>query len=167
MHIKINGTSYYTLRSLTFAPQTDVTGATATVNEFTADIITTDDIDIGQTAELKDDRGNLWAKYWLVRADRVDEDTVRVVAQSPIMLLGDTKLPAVMYDDARESDVFQSVILNLYSSVGSGNYTVDSAFAGEKVNGFAPEQTPRERLQWVCYALGAYVQTYFGSKIAI
>lgn len=167
MHIKINDTSYSALRSVTFAPQTDVTGATLPINEFSADIITADDIAIGQDVELKDGRGNLWAKYSIIRADRVDEDTVRVVAQSPIMLLGDTKMPSVMYSDASATTVLQQIILNLYSSVGSGNYTVDSAFNSAKINGYAPEQTPRERLQWVCYALGAYVKTYFGSKINI
>lgn len=35
------------------------------------------------------------------------------------------------------------------------------------MTGFCPEQTARERLQWVCFAAGAYIKTYFSANVQI
>ena len=167
MKIIINQTTYTDIGSLSFNPQTDVTCATMPINEFTADIHTTDDIDIGQSAELRDDSNGLWAKYYLMSAEHINASTVRVVARSPLVLMDTNKLPAVMYTNENASTVIADIILSIYSSVGSGNYTLDDSLKNIKINGFCPEQLPRDRLLWVCYVLGAYVSTAFSNKIQI
>ena len=59
MKIVINSTNYTEIKDLKFAPETDVTGIEAVINEFSAEIITDDDIDVGVNAYLYDDLNNL------------------------------------------------------------------------------------------------------------
>lgn len=163
MYVTIDGTSYTSIKSLSFAPETDITGNKIPVNEFTVDIITEDDIRNGATAALYDDLDRLWAKYWVVFAEHMDRDTVRVQAQSRLMLLGRRTLPAVRYSGAAVPDV----MADIFASLGAGSYTLDGSFADKTLNGFCPEQSARERLLWVCFVLGAYVKTFFTDKIEI
>ena len=87
MKIIINSTTYSGLKNLSYSPETDVFGNSLPINEFRADIITTDDIAMSQWAELRDDLNALWAKYWIVYAERIDRQTVRIQAQSALRLL--------------------------------------------------------------------------------
>ena len=48
MYVKIDQTSYTDLRNLVYSPQTDITGDTIPINEFTVDIVTDDLITAGQ-----------------------------------------------------------------------------------------------------------------------
>lgn len=82
MYVTINQTDYTALRNLSFAPETDVTGNAVPINEFSVEIITDDNISYGQYAWLYDDRDNLWAKYWIIYAERISADAVAIRAQS-------------------------------------------------------------------------------------
>lgn len=163
MRIKIGLKNYTQIKSLSFDPQTDVTGSEVVVNQFSAQVITQDNLDAGTDVYLYDDEDNLWAKYWLIEAIRFDYETVSVLAQSKILLLGRTTLPAVMYSGASVASVLSAVFANF----DSGEYSIDPSFSEQTISGFCKEQTARERLQWVCFVIGAYIKTYFNDKIEI
>lgn len=170
MYLIINETTYTAYRELSFAPETDLTGSALPINEFSVQIVTTDDIAFGQYAELYDDRDNLWAKYWIIYAERIDPKAVQIRAQSDLRLLDGVTLPAVMYDEEPVSDVIASVMVAQAGTPGlvvTVDYSLDDEFDEATVSGFCPEQTARQRLQWVCFAIGAYVKSFFSDEIEI
>lgn len=170
MYVRIDQTDYTALENKVFAPQVDLLCDTLPINEFSVDIITDDEIGAGQAAELYDDNDNLWAKYWVDYAERADENTVHVRARSEVMLLDGVTLEAKMYSGAALSDVLDEVMVRQSGAggiVATIDYTLDSALASATVTGFCPEQTARERLQWVCFACGAYVKTAFVNEITV
>lgn len=169
MHLIIDLAEYDRLKNLSFAPGADVTGDTLPINEFSVDVITDADIATGQYAELRDELDNLWAKYWIVSARRVSESAVRVVARSELSLLDGVTLPAVMYANTTAADVLEDVMVR---KAGAGivapiDYTLDSTLENIAISGFCPKQSARERLQWVCMAIGAYVKTAFNDRTEI
>lgn len=179
MYVEIVGNSetktYDDVRNISFAPQTDVIGESLPINEFAVDIYTDDSIRNGADIYLYDDEDNLWAKYWIVYAERMDEYFVRVRAQSKLVLLNRIKLPATMYDGDTASTVIAGIFNPLTVEgtdtqpviLDSSEYSVDSSLASETITGYCPEQTARERLLWVCFVIGAYVKTYFTDVIEI
>lgn len=167
MKIEIGGVIYTRLKSVSFPPSADLMGQSVPIDEFTADIITKDDIGIGRTAELWDDRDKLWAAYWIVYAERIDEQTLRIRAQSMLVLLDRDTLPPTMYNAEPVADVLVECFANTGAAVGVYEYELDSAFASATITGFCPEQTARTRLLWVCFAIGAYVRSSFSGKILI
>lgn len=163
MYVTIGEDTYTKITGLSFAPETDLTGGTLPINELQVDIFTTDDISIGEYVELYDDLENLWAKYWIAYAEHIDAQTVRVRAQSALALLERQKMDAIMLDNDSVTDVLQDI----FTALGGNAWAMDSSFNNETLTGFCPEQTARERLQWVCFVLGAYVRTFFTDKIEI
>lgn len=167
MKVIVGEKTYGTIKALTFAPETALTCDSLPINEFTADLITPDRVEIGRYAELRDDLDKLWAKYWIVYAEHLDTQTLRIRAQSPLKLLDQDVLPATMYEDAPIEDVLVELFAITGAALGLYIYTLDPSFDGETVTGFCPEQTARERLLWVCFALGAYVRTFFTEGVEI
>lgn len=169
MYVKIDSVTYSDLRALSFAPQTDVTGDAVPINEFSAQIVTTDTIAYGQYAELFNDTNVRFAKYWIVYAERISAEVVQIVARSDIALLDRVTLPAIMYNAEPIADVLDSVMVRQAGAgmVATIEYTLSSALNSVTISGFCPEQSARERLQWVCLAAGAYVRSFFGTKIRI
>lgn len=163
MKITVGGETYSALKLLSFAPQTDMTGSTVAINEFEVDIMTADDISIGQYAYLYDDLDNLWAKYWVVYAEHVDKYTTHVKAQSTLALLERLNLSPVMYNGYS----VQSAIADIFFALGADSYVLDSSFDSLTLTGFCPEQDAKTRLQWICFTICAYVKSYFGDKIEI
>lgn len=162
MKIKINNVYYTQLKSLSFDPQSDVTGSELAINNFTADIITDDDINTATGAELYDDTNNLWASYWLTFAERIDKYTIHIKAESLVVLLGRSMTPAVMYNNTPVSDVISDIFEDFPNI-----YTLDSSFNSVTISGFCGEQSNRNRLQWVCFVIGAYVKSFFTDKLEI
>ena len=161
MYVNISGTNYTKIKDLSFTPEADITGAEVVINQFVCTIQTDDVQNVGATASLYDDNDTLWAKYHITSADQYDEYSWKIVAQSDIILLDRKKMPAKMY--SAES---------AYDAIGDCfgqniTYRIDSAFASATVSGFAPEQSARERLQWICFCLGAYVKTFFNDRIEV
>ena len=167
MYIAIGGKDYAKLKALTFQPSADLMGQSVPIDGFTADIITDDAVDIGQTAELYDDLERLWARYWIVSADRLTPETLRVKAESFITLLDRQTLNAVMYEAEPVADVLVDCFANTGAAVGVYEYALDPALAGATVTGFCPEQTARARLLWVVFSIGACVRSCFSDKILI
>lgn len=156
MKVIIGSTTYTALKGLSFTPQIDITGDSVPVNEFSVQIQTQDNIDVGQWASLYDDLDNLWAKFWIMYADRVDAKFVSIKAQSIIALLDRVTMQAEMYTSNTSAS---TIISACFSAAGIGSSVqVDSTLSSATIIGHLPEQTARERLQWVCFAIGAYVQ---------
>ena len=162
MKITINGVTYTQIKNLNFAPETDITGSEAVINKFSADIITSTDIDVGVNAYLYDDLNNLWAKYWLVEAVRKEKNVLSIEAQSILRLLNQKTMDAVLYNGTSVSAIVSSIFSGL-----TNEYTLDASFSSETVSGYCPKQTARERLQWICFCMGAYLKTFFTDKILI
>jgi len=164
MYIKINGTNYSAVKSLTFSPEVDLTGQSIPVNEFTADIISSGiNVSHGSVASLYDDLDNLWAYYRVTLAERIDLNTVRIRAKSHVSKLDQYKLSPVMY----QGDSLASVLQGIFAQVGSAIYEVDQSLLSNTVTGYCPEQTARERLLWVCLSIGACVIHSFCENIRI
>ena len=159
MYANINNKTYTKLRDLSFSPQADITGAEVVINQLVVTIKTDDEIAIGQEVSLFDDRDQIWAKYWITDSDKYDEFSWKIIAQSYVLLLDRRKMPAKMYSGMSAASAIAEIM-------GSVSYRVDSSVTGT-ITGFAPEQSARERLQWVCFCLGAYVKTFFNDRIEI
>lgn len=162
MKIVIGSTTYTKFSALSFDPQTDIVGNELVINQFSADIITDDNIVAGTTAYLYDDSDNLWAGYYLVEATRINTETVQVIAQSYMIALEKYTMPAIYYNGVTVS----SVLSAMFNAIGI-SYELDQTLANVTLTGFCPVQTARERLQWIVFVIGAYVQTYFTEKIII
>lgn len=162
MYIRIGSTEYTEIKNLSFSPEADITGVTCPVNEFTADIITSSPLAPGGFAELYDDLDSLWARYWITDSVKLNSDTLRITAKSLLWPLDKVVLPAVMYEDAAVMDVLDEIF-----GMISEQYDLDSSFATQFIDGFCPEQSARERLQWVCFVIGGYVKTHFTDVVEI
>ena len=157
---------YRQLRSLSFAPEVDLTLSSLPVNEFRAEIVTEDVIPAGVEAILMDDMDQLWADYTITKAERIDRQSFRIVAQSDLTLMDRWTLPAEMFQNVEVSRFIQW----LFRIPKSGylynvDIEVDAYFNGVTVTGFCPEQTARERLQWLCVTVGAVVRQCFASAL--
>ena len=169
MFVTIDGTDYTKTKNLSFAPEADVTAGSLPINEFSVEITTDDEIEAGRYAQLYDDRtgvvlNHLWAKYWIVYAERMDKNTVRIRAVSDLRRLERRQLPAVMYS----SEPIGDVLADIFADLGADAYSVDSQILlNETVSGFCPEQNARDRLLWVLFTARAYIRTFFAAKIVI
>lgn len=162
MYVVFGSKTYHDIRNLTFSPETDVTGSTVPVNRFTVDVMTSRDVRAGVRASLYDDLGNLWAKYWVTMADHVTKDVMRVRAESSVKLLEERTLKETFYENDTLSDILAVVLRKL-----KGGYALATTLASKRVTGFCPEQSARERLQWLCLACGAYLKDFFNDKLHI
>ena len=163
MKLTIGTKTYTKLTNLKFDPTADVTGNSVPINEFSVDIKTTDNIDAMQYAWLYNDIDTLFAKYWIVYADRMDAETVSIKAQSSLKLLERRMLDAKMF----ENEPIEDIIADIFDELGASSYALDEAFEGVTISNFAPNQSAKNRLQWVCFVLGAYIKSFFGEKIEI
>lgn len=162
MYILYNDTRYRELKSLTFAPQVDILGNELVVNEFKAEIITDDDITIGKYAKLCGNSGRVWAYYRITEAQRLSQHSVTIKAQSDILILDRKALPAMMCNNTSA----KTIINECFTTFGLSCDIADT-LADVNLNGYLPEQTARQRLQWVCFVMGAYVQSFFNTKCTI
>lgn len=165
MYVVINSKTYDELSSLSFVAEADVTGNTVPADEFYVSIKTDDSITVGRYARLYDDLDNLWAKFWIVGADREDAYHVQVHAMSDVAILDYSTMAAVVYSSEPVANVLNAIFAKTHA--GAGGYTLASALSGQTISGYCPEQTARKRLQWVCFVLKAFVRQSFSSKIQI
>ena len=168
MKIIIENTTYTKIKGLKFDPEADISSTSIPVNQFVADLYTEDDISVGVYAYLYDDSDNLWAKYWIIKSERMDKTVLRIEAQSILMLLDRFTLPAKMYSSTSISTAISEVFSTIQAVYPTTDlYTIDNAFTSYTISGYASEQTARERLQWLCFIIGAYVRTYFTETVDI
>ena len=169
MYIVINQITYTDIIDLSFAPEADVTGNSLPINEFQAKIITPNTIAYSQYAYLYNDVNTLFAKYWITHAER-EGDAVQIVGKSDIALMDGVALPAVMYSNASISSVLDGIMVRQSGTPGlvaTIDYTLATSLQSVTITGYCPEQSARERLQWVCFVAGAYVKAFFNQAVRI
>lgn len=176
MKFIINGNEYTAIDSLRFNPEADLSNNSLPINEFEARLFTNAIIQYGQWAELRDDLDNLWARYWLRYAERIGRDDdketyiVRIIGQSPLAILERITLPAAMYNTTA-TGVLNDILTQVgqYGQQGDviEDTTVANDFDNTTVQGFCPEQTARERLNWLLLVTGCYVKNFFDTSIRI
>lgn len=162
MYISYKSKSYKKIKSLSFSPEVDIIGNELVVNEFRVEIITDDDVTIGTYAGLFDDSNKLWAVYRITEAQRLSPHSITIKAQSDILILDRKKLPAQMC----ENESAKTLINQCFTSFGL-TCVIDSSVSDVQINGYLPEQSARQRLQWLCFVIGAYVQSFFTAKCTI
>lgn len=159
-----------------FNPEADLTNDSMPINEIEARIYTNDLINFGQWADLYDDNNHLFAHYWLRFAERIGRDDdrqtyiVRIIGQSPLAFLERVTMPAEMVDD--DAEVLIMDILDYLGSMGHdgdiiSSSDIDSNVGDIHITGFCPEQSARERLQWILTAAGGYALSAFNDVIAV
>lgn len=162
MYISYRSKLYKQIKSLSFSPEVDIIGNELVVNEFRVEIITNDDVTIGTYAGLFDDYNKLWAVYRITEAQRLSPHSITIKAQSDILILDRKKLPAQMC----ENESAKTLINQCFTSFGL-TCMIDSSVSDVQINGYLPEQSARQRLQWLCFVIGAYVQSFFTAKCTI
>lgn len=162
MYVTIDSTNYNKIK-VDFAPAVDLTGNSLPANEFTVRIQTYDTISAGQWVALYDDVDTLWAKYWIVSAERLHDDFWEIRAQSIIARLDRYQRDVEVYQQEPVTNVLSAIFLGM----PAGCYELDQSLQSETITGFCPQQSARERLLWVCFVLGAYIKDYFTDKIEI
>jgi hypothetical protein len=163
LYIEANNRLYSKLRNVRFDPECDFTSSVLPVNEFSFEVLSDDSFRANTYCVLHDEHGNSWARYRVTLAEDRGRGWQRVTCQSPLGLLDLVNMNPVYYDN--ESAV--SIIGSLMVLVGSANYEVSSAFDSSMVTGYAPNQTQRQRLQWVLMAIGAHAEDCFGETVRI
>lgn len=163
MYVLIGETTYRRVKNISFSPEISVVGSELPINRFQVDIITDDPLSAGSDIQLFDDLDNLWASYWITFAEKVDKYTVRVVGESKLALLDRDTMEAKMYTNYPVPDI----INDIFSGFDSSQYSLDLSFNNAVINGYLGHHSKRYRLQLVCFAIGAYVKTYFNDKIEI
>lgn len=163
MKIVIDNKDYTAIENLKFDPSADVTGTSVPINELSCSIKTDDEIRYGDFASLYDDSGKLWAKYWITEVEEQNESFVYIIAQSMLLLLDRSTLSAKMY----QGELAKDVIADIFKIAPKVEYTLDSSFDNIKISGFCPEQSAKDRLQWVCFVIGAYIKSFFTDKVEI
>lgn len=163
MKVTIGSKTYTQIVDLAFSPQTELTGNQLPINNVQVQIHTTDNVFIGGYLHLYDDLDKIWAKYWITYAEHHDKQTLTIRASSPLQLLERDILPAVMYDN----EPVKNVLSVIFGQLPQDAYTLHEDYDGATITGFCPEQSARNRLQWVTLVLGAYVRSYFSETIDI
>lgn len=167
MYIKIGNTTYREIRNLAFAPEIDISGDSLPINELAVDIKTADSISAGSLISLFDDLDAMWCRYWIKSADVIDKGFVHVEAMSVIGLLDRFTLPAAIYTADTGAYTLMLECFQPLRDAGAAWFVVDFDVLNAKVKGYFPEQSARERLQWLCLAIGAYVQQAFTIPAAL
>ena len=148
----------YQITNLSFSPQTDLTGNALPVNEYTCDVILPTPIPgTLSSATLYDDMDQRWCSYPITKAINITEKCLRLTCSSWLKRLNDRKLAEVVYVNESASNAIEECFGTAYAN----DYTIATAIANKSVSGYAPAQTGRERLTWLCFVLGAYVNDVY------
>lgn len=102
--------------------------------------------------------GQIWCKYWVLTCTRASANTYKLTAQSAALLLSRITMPAKMYSGTTVADAIAELM------PAGVSYSVDPTIANETVSGYCKEQNARDRLQQICFAVGAVVQTFFSNN---
>lgn len=157
---------YTKISNLSFAPDIDLYALSLPINTFTVDIITDDEIAEFNYAELYDDLAQPWARYWITAADRISPGVVRLTAKSPLYTLEYATMAAEMYSAEPAADLIVDCI-EASGQFGAGAVSIDSSLSNATITGYCPEQTARERLTWVLFAIGACARMSFDYTVRI
>ena len=170
VYIVCNGTTYSDIKSLSFAPEYDPTLATLPICEFEVEIVTDDapeDVKF-KWMDLHEDMGYenatndlLAGWYYSVEVEQIGRGVLRVRAQSLLGILDSRVLAAELFTSALIETFVERLFTDSPLNDGTMIFdeddppvTVDSQIEPyvRYVSGFCPQQTARERLQWLLQA---------------
>lgn len=163
----VNPTTYRTLKSLSFNPETDITLSSIPICEFTVEIMTANEVIGGQRIRLYDDKDTLYADYRVMKVERIADQIIRVLAQSELALLDTWTLKAIRVTGSMGIQTIMEWAENpTYIKSGTPKHITyilasDVLDRDARVTGFFPEQTARERLLQMCMTCGLTVQQWF------
>lgn len=148
----------FQIKGLNFDPQVDLTGNSMPVNEYSCQVILPEPLP-GElaSASLYDDMDQLWCSFPLTKVIKVTEKCFALTASSWIKRLDDRQLDEIVYVD----ETAENAIEECFGAAYANDYTVDNAIKNKLISGYAPAQTARERLTWLCFVLGAYVNDVY------
>ena len=159
----VMGGGRYPVKNLSFSPQVDMTGNSMPVNEYTCDVITTDEIPVACIGHrLRDELDQSWAEWPLRKVIRVAANCWRVTASSWLKALEYTELEPRMYEAVTAS----AAIAECFGEYNN-DYTISPSIQFKTVSGFAPAQNARERLTWLLFVLGAFPVDVFRGDVYI
>lgn len=148
----------YQITNLLFSPQVDLTGNSLPVNEYTCDVILPEPIPgTPSYATLYDDMDQRWCSFPITKAVNVTAKCLRLTASSWLKRLDDRQLEETVYVNESAANAIDACFGAAYAN----DYTIATAIASKTVSGYAPAQTGRERLTWLCFVLGAYVDDVY------
>ncbi len=145
----ITGDDYHKIENCSLAIEADVASASVPISTASADIVTTDAPEPGSVATIVDEVDTIYFKGRVTRAVRVAPGKVRLEIKSFLAELDQKRHDARIFEDANAA-YWLEVLL-------PSGYTADSSFDEVTFSGFAPEQSKRERLAWLLFAVGGYV----------
>lgn len=166
MYIKIVDTVYTELLDLEFSPQVNLICETFPTNSFSVKLRMPDFASrllVGQPIKLYDENNVVYALFYITSARLISDEIVDIEAKDICHFLDSVTMPAVFYDGSKD---FGDVIEDIEDFVNARvwpHLSIHKEYLGElpAVNGFAPEQTAKERIQYVCFAYGYYPVTVF------
>lgn len=148
----------YQITNLSFSPQVDLTGNSLPVNEYTCDVILPSPIPgTLSSATLYDDMDQRWCSFPITGANQITSKCLRLTCSSWLKRLDDRQLAEVVYVNESAANAIDECFGTAYAN----DYTIATAIASKTVSGYAPAQTGRERLTWLCFVLGAYVEDIY------
>lgn len=148
----------YQIANLSFSPQVDLTGNSLPVNEYTCDVILPEPIPgTLSSATLYDDMDQRWCSYPITKAVNITEKCLRLTCSSWLKRLDDRRVDEIVYVD----ETAENAIEECFGTAYANDYTVDNTIKNKLISGYAPAQTARERLTWLCFVLGAYVNDVY------
>jgi len=164
----VMGGGQYPVKNLNFSPQVDMTGNSMPVNEYTCDVITTDEIPVACIGHrLRDELDQSWAEWPLRKVIRVAANCWRVTASSWLSELEYTELEPRMYEEVRASEAIAECFGMNDDYEHPDDYTISPSIQFKTVTGFAPAQNARERLTWLLFVLGAFPVDVFRDDVYI
>lgn len=148
----------YQITNLSFCPQVDLTGNSLPVNEYTCDVILPEPIPGAlSSATLYDDMDQRWCSFPITGANQITRKCLRLTCSSWLKRLDDRQLAEVVYVNESAANAIDACFGAAYAN----DYTIATAIASKTVSGYAPAQTGRERLTWLLFVLGAYVEDIY------
>lgn len=148
----------YQIKNLSFAPQVDLTGNSLPVNEYSCDVILPTPIPgTLSSATLYDGMDQRWCSFPITGANQITSKCLRLTCSSWLKRLDDRQLPEVVYVNESAANAIDACFGAAYAN----DYTIATAIGSKTVSGYAPAQTGRERLTWLCFVLGAYVEDIY------
>lgn len=160
----IGATEYTKIKVLSFSPVVDVTSNESPVNTIVVEVQTDDEIEnLASFVLEKDDTFVL--RYFVTDVRSSSEGFKRIEAKSVLEYLDRDTMPAAMYNNEPFADIVDDIFANTEAKIG--NFHATSSAITETITGYCPEQTARQRLQWICFVAGAFVKTEFSAVTQI
>ncbi len=148
-----NDYEYTVFSDLEFAPEISLLSDTIPINNFSVNLKknASDSFQYGDHIALANDSGVIYANYYVCEFKDIDENFIYIKANDCFYYLDAETMPATYLNNVDFKTYLRS-ITNFTFSI-----PVDDTYPN--ITGYCPEQTKRERIQYVCFVVGAFIQT--------